>query len=659
MNYRADIDGLRALAVLSVVIFHLDISGFEGGYVGVDIFFVISGYLITSIIIRNYEDGKFQLPAFYARRIRRLVPPLIATVAASLLGAAFLMTPDDMAAMSRSAAAALFSVSNFVFYAESGYWDTASELKPLLHTWSLGVEEQFYLFWPSLIIGMLSVRRVIAFGTSLALLALLGAALCVWYTSVDQSAAFYLLPFRVFQFALGAWLITLLNRINAFRGACPRYLPTLAFWPGLLGIAISVVAFDDGTTFPGWAVILPTVGAALVLASGALPGRLDPAARVLMQNPLSTWLGRVSYSMYLVHWPLIVLFRYRYGLELSAPDQLLLAIATLLATCALHYGIERRFYSRSMQTTSGDGKAPNRRFLLHTATAAGLVALVASSAWLGNGWAWRFTALALSPEAITQGMQDRFQLLAGACLLQSLLSSKDCKLDADVQVLVLGNSVEVDGYNFIRTAYGDDPDVNIILFGNANQCKKVRYRSGRLVTDDETCREMLDALFDPAMLSRLDIVVYAANQPYAVNKKNFLHIFRGLLAANPRIRLVTFGGYINTRRPCSYYINRANSTDACALPENVRYFADSPEDEPLNKAFRELEAFYIDRVSLLCENRALETCRTRTDAGVPAMYDDVHSSLEFAQMSGQMYAAKYPHLLHDLASGNAASADNR
>ena len=161
LKYRADIDGLRAIAVLSVVLFHLDFALFEGGFVGVDVFFVISGYLITSIIKHKYENQDFKLADFYARRIRRLVPPLIATIAATLFGAALIMTPYDMVGFSRSAVAALFSLSNIVFYLESGYWDTASELKPLLHTWSLGVEEQFYLFWPALIIGLLSIRRVV------------------------------------------------------------------------------------------------------------------------------------------------------------------------------------------------------------------------------------------------------------------------------------------------------------------------------------------------------------------------------------------------------------------------------------------------------------------------------------------------------------------
>lgn len=644
MNYRADIDGLRAIAVLAVVIFHLDVAGFSGGYIGVDVFFVISGFLITSIIKSKCDAQSFELPDFYFRRIRRLVPPLIATIAATTLAAAFTLTPHDMVAYARSAAAALFSLSNFVFYFESGYWDSASELKPLLHTWSLGVEEQFYLFWPALIIGLLGLRRHIGFGASLTIITVLGAALCIWFTGIDPSAAFYLLPFRVFQFAMGAALIPLTATLVKHSLAPPR-APAIAFWSGLACIGVSIATFSGEIAFPGWAVLLPTIGSALVLLSGALPGERPSVIKGLMQNPVSTWLGRVSYSMYLVHWPIIVLYRYRYGLELDALDQLLLAAATLLATCLLHYGVEHRFYQRGAASGTGGG-----RFALRTAVSAGAMALVCASAWLGDGWSWRFPSLALTAAEIEDGMAKRFERSSGACTLKRDLASERCNLAADIQVLVLGNSAEVDGFNFINAAYGADSDTNIMLFGSANRCKDLREENGRFLSSDITCQTMLDSLFDPAMLARLDIVVYAANQPYGANKRTFLDILQKLKASNPDIQVVTFGSYINTKRKCSYYINRANSSAACAHPDNVAYFADEEHVQPLAEFLKPLEAHYIDRVDLLCKNRVLETCSTRTQDGTPVLYDTRHTSLEFAEMSGALYGERYPDLLRDLAT---------
>lgn len=647
MNYRADIDGLRAIAVLSVVLFHLEVPGFQTGYVGVDIFFVISGYLITSIIKTKYEDNTFSLSDFYIRRIRRLIPPLIATVAITFLGAAYIMTPSDMVAFSRSASAALFSLSNIVFYSEAGYWDTASELKPLLHTWSLSVEEQFYLFWPALIIGLLSIRRTISFGASLALISIFGAILCIWYTGIDQSAAFYLLPFRVFQFAVGALLIPLTSTLQQSTKISRYIRPSLAFWSGTLLVLISVIGLDRDTVFPGWAVLLPTLGSALMLLGGAMSGQLH--TRALVQNGVSTWLGRVSYSMYLVHWPIIVLFRYQFGIELTVTDQLILAVSTLVATCALHYGIERRFYQRNRSGADTLTTVSGNRLAFRSVLVAGLLALIASSAWwTGGGWAWRFPTLSLSAEQIAQGYKDRSKKYDLACSLENLEANQACDLDAKFQVLVLGNSHEPDAYNFFSAGYGDDKDINLVAFGYPNPCLPLKQKTGPFPTEDEQCNARINALFDPALLANLDVVLYAANRPYSKTKYSFLTVLQQLKRLNPEIKIVTYGGYINTKRPCAYYINKTNTTQSCVLSENVSYFSDDEGSKVLLGEFKEIESYYIDRVDLLCESRLLNTCRTRTDDGIPALYDKTHISFEFAEMSGRMYAKKHPNLIREL-----------
>ena len=647
MNYRADIDGLRAIAVLCVVIFHLGVAGFQGGYVGVDVFFVISGFLITAIIKQGQENLSFRFTDFYARRIRRLLPPLIATVAFTVLGATFILTPEDMTPFARSATAALFSVSNFAFYAESGYWDAASELKPLLHTWSLGVEEQFYLFWPALIMLLLTLRKRVPFGVSLTLITLAGAALCIGYSTVDPSAAFYLLPFRVFQFSLGALIIPLSSAQANTAFARSRWLPSVSFWLGLSCIGASVGSFDEATRFPGWAVLLPTTGAALILLVGTARTGLPRIPRALLENSLSLWLGRVSYSMYLVHWPLIVLYRYYHGLELHIADQLTLAASILVATCILHYGIERRFYRRSKNSDKDVAAISNNQFALRTVGVSVFLAAITANAWLSNGWAWRFPTIHLSTEQIEAGKQKRFNKTVRVCRLANL-NAASCDMEADIQIVVLGNSSEVDGYNFMSAAYGEDPDVNLILFGNANRCAPVRGVLSGFVTDYANCQNVLDKLFEPAFLGRLDIIVYAANQPYGANKALFLQILQALKEARPAIKIVTFGGYINTVRPCTHYVNKTGTSDSCAAPENVSYFADKIMEKPLHEAFNNLESYYIDRVALLCRNRALETCRTRAHDGTPLLYDRVHYSLPFSAMSGRLFAKQHPLLLTKL-----------
>jgi hypothetical protein len=254
----------------------------------------------------------------------------------------------------------------------------------------------------------------------------------------------------------------------------------------------------------------------------------------------------------------------------------------------------------------------------------------------------------LSAEQISKGEQDRFRKLRNVCELKDAQTISHCDFAAKTQVLVLGDSTVVDTYHFIDGGFGNDKSLNVILFGNViNQCRKLREESGRFVTKDQTCQNQLTALFDPGMVASLDMVIYSVNRPYGGKNAKLLNLLHRLKSLNPQIRILTMGGYINTKRPCAYYINKTNTTDACALPENVDYFEGDPSREPLFSQFRAIESYYIDRVALLCKNRLLQTCRTRTNQGIPVLYDTIHNSLEFAEMTGKMYAKKYPGLLHD------------
>ncbi|WP_028302540.1 acyltransferase family protein [Oceanospirillum beijerinckii] len=200
-SYRLDIDGLRALAVLLVLGFHLNLELISGGHIGVDAFFVLSGFLITSILVEQISQNQFSIRQFYLRRIQRLFPALYTTVLLTFIAAAFILLPNNFEQFARSAIAAIFSLSNVLFWAESGYWDIASESKPLLHTWSLGVEEQFYLVWPVLLLVLIRLKLPVL--RILTAITALGFLLSYFYSQFDLSGAFYLLPARVFQFSAG------------------------------------------------------------------------------------------------------------------------------------------------------------------------------------------------------------------------------------------------------------------------------------------------------------------------------------------------------------------------------------------------------------------------------------------------------------------------
>ena len=346
-RYLPDIDGLRALAVMAVVLFHLDVPGLDGGYVGVDIFFVISGFLISGILVDRINGDTLRFSEFYSSRIRRLLPAVLATVAATAIAAVLLLQPLELQSFGRSALAAIFSAANFVFYVESGYWDSDSALKPLLHMWSLGVEEQFYLFWPALVWLFIKIGGHRGFVISMCLLLVLSLWASITYTTSDQPAAFFLLPFRVWQFCLGALAMVLWRRQKV--SICGQQLLRSA---GLALCCVAIATFADGSQFPGWLALIPSIGAAMVLIGASAT---DPSP--ILANSLARWLGRVSYSMYLVHWPPIALYLSVTQHGITDAARLGLGALTLVLTVLLHYGVESRFYRRGEHRTGHWGGA--------------------------------------------------------------------------------------------------------------------------------------------------------------------------------------------------------------------------------------------------------------------------------------------------------------
>lgn len=633
MVYRSEIDGLRALAVLVVVIFHLGTPGFDGGFIGVDVFFVISGYLITGLILDRFSAGNFSFADFYLRRIRRLLPALLVTVGLTALAAALFLTPYDYRFFSRSALAALFSVSNLLFFSEAGYWDADSDLKPLLHTWSLGVEEQFYLFWPALVILALhwGGRRLLH--SFLVVTVVFGSAAAAYMTSIDPAAAFYLFPFRMSQFALGALVPWICSR-SPVRSVGGRVGGTdLMALSGLACIAYSSVSFGAETAFPGSAALVPSVGAALVLIAirGEAPGILLAGLR----HPVCVWLGKTSYSLYLVHWPIVALYRYHFRTNPAPRDQLLLFVVMLALGAVLHYGVERRFYRRAGESRLSRPALDNRRFALRLAGVLALLCVLPASGWY-SGWEWRFPRMTLSADAIEAGKRRRFVDSRGACSLRD--DNWRACATGPVSVLVLGHSHEVDGFNFLNAVYRDDPEVKLVRFGGILECRPVSVREGRPSTANSDCQQRFDALLSATTAEAFDVlVVSASDRAFSQTNRSFLVTLRRLRELNPKLRVITFGSYLQTRYPCARLINESGSPRACSSPDNVSYFEADAESEPLFEDFMTLTDLYIDRVALLCRQRVLQTCAVQTPEGVPVFYDRHHFSLEFAHYAGRRY----------------------
>lgn len=337
--FRADIEGLRGVAILLVVLFHCDMPGFLGGFVGVDVFFVLSGFLITGILVHEIQTtSRLNLVEFYARRARRLLPAFAVTLVATLLIGTFILTPQELDLAGRAARSAAVHMSNVFFDKNSGdYFSPKVQSNPLLHTWSLAVEEQFYLFWPLLI--LLSVRwwrSANALFTLLAGLTLISLGIGIGFTLKGGTFAFYELPARAWEFGIGG-LALFLSRKN--QRAFSSWRPAMG-WLGFLAIlgTAHFLSVTSATSFPGWVALIPTLGTAAILITGTeQPYR--GIGVLLASSPLQR-LGTLSYSWYLWHWPFLV-FSAVLLPSLSAPGKVGVAAISLAVAAVSHHFIER------------------------------------------------------------------------------------------------------------------------------------------------------------------------------------------------------------------------------------------------------------------------------------------------------------------------------
>lgn len=308
-EYRADIDGLRAVAILPVLFFHAGLNFFSGGYVGVDVFFVISGFLITRIIYEEIQADQFSILKFYERRARRILPALLVVCVFSSVMAWWLFIPSDFKAFSKTIMSTMLFYSNIQFLEETGYFATASELKPLLHTWSLAVEEQFYIVFPLLMAGVWALWRR-ALKPAVALFFLASFVGCVILTDMRQVYAFFLSPTRAWELALGS-----LIAMNVFPVIRSRGAREVISASGLGLIICAILTFDQSTPFPSYFALMPALGAGLLIYGGGYGDTITK--RILSLKPF-VLIGLVSYSLYLWHWPLIVFAKYQTGGHLSS-----------------------------------------------------------------------------------------------------------------------------------------------------------------------------------------------------------------------------------------------------------------------------------------------------------------------------------------------------
>lgn len=564
---------------MAVVLYHLGFAALPGGFVGVDVFFVISGYLITGIVSRKLQEGSFSLPDFFVRRIRRLFPAMFVVVCLTLVGGYFLLSPPDLAKLGASSVSAIFSFSNIYFWSGTGYFDTDAMTKPLLHTWSLGVEEQFYLFWPLLLIAIWKWFGG-RFASVIAVVGVASFAACQFILPTSQETSFFWTPLRAYEFAVGGILAAINPRPTS------KSITNILFVLGAVLITYPIAYFNHSTAFPGWSALIPCLGTALLILAAP-----HSSFKNIIGSKPAVWIGKCSYSIYLVHWPLIVLFSYYY---LDAPElqhKLLLLAASVALGYALFAVVEQPFRNGTVAAKFKSG----RTAIVSACTVVVAMSAISLNAWTSDGWAWRL------PEDLRKSMdvvlQQRLDYWESAWKSHRKFQGDKPK------VYVIGNSHAVDIYYAIK----QNPNLDVVIDGTTtHRC----YALNVALEPEfkEKCQSLLAQLAHTDNAKNADFIVI--NELYRVEQDNSTYIdslkksITIIREVNPTAKIIIFGPKATYNTPIYVKLleyGRLRGADKYV----TRYYTNSPQkieafDKLLSKLANENGWGYFSMYSSFC-----------------------------------------------------------
>jgi peptidoglycan/LPS O-acetylase OafA/YrhL len=637
LDYRPDLDGMRGLGALVIILFHVGFAEPSGGFVTLDMFFVISGFLITRLIRHEYlGSDSFSYSNFYVRRARRLMPALFFTLGACLAVGAVVFAPHDLARFGGAVVHAVASLSNYYFWSEAGYFDAESSLKPLLHTWSLGVEEQFYLIWPACLVFLLArARRLVLpvlLGVGLFSLALnvvfgdgevyflkrLWPATANWFAD-GHSTIYFLTPFRVFEFAIGAACVWVLDR----PGPRQAFSEILSL-SGLLMLVAPMFIYDEATLFPSVYALPPCLGTALLICT---PGAR--CNRLLGYRPF-VGLGLASYSIYLAHQPIMAFYRYAVG-GLSTGERWALCFASVAAGLAMYRWVEKPFrHGPREKRWSPAG------FGLGCALCAVGLVVVSANAWGTLGWTWRY------------GESDAIQAFAR---VDDYRRAREVRLSQQAaayfeggenRILVIGDSLSDD----LLIGLSANFDARFEVRSHSYRPKCGSLLSGQITSGDAECERIVSLLNRSLKIPIADQfwISFQHNQPHDPTEVATLVDYLKQRASG-RPRFVLFG------RGPDLLGFQAEAISMLADGESIENIekrargavADVAElDQQLQEVATANGATFVSKFDLFCDG---QRCKYFTDAGGLMFWDTNHLTVEGSEWFGRKIVADFDRLM--------------
>ena len=636
-TYRADIDGLRAVAVLAVILFHINKDLLPGGFIGVDVFFVISGYLISLIIIRDIITNKFSIAEFYRRRIKRIFPPLTIVLITTIGISQFILLPEDALAVAKSGLWSAFSMANVYFwlFQDTSYFATASNQLPLLHLWSLGIEEQFYIIWPFALLFFLRSKHKIHFFAIFGLIGILSFALGEFLFSHAPSFTYYMLPTRAGELLLGGILAQFI--IKKEKLEIPKVVVFMVSLLGLLMIIVSLFLLSENSVFPGVRALLPTLGTAALIFSGHY-GNTAPN-RLLKIKPMS-WIGLISYSAYLWHWPILAFYHYG-NFKITILSGIIIFFITLFIAWLSYAYIE---------TPARNSKKTIKETIIYYFLAPSVIVILVSAASIslrGYGLRWfseeyRTTRTKIHDQTRPAYDYDyvcQYWLAADVetndpdCVIgdNKNISPKVILLgdsNASHYIGILGTFAKKAGFQFRNIEVSSCPPINadVTPFGPPTRIQE--------------CNKSQELIFKS--LNEYKVVIMSASWAGYFNQDKFMNaVFETVQSLADDGKLVILLG----KAPIHPDYDRLCQEKAISFPMMICEYPYTPLSMEILKSNEKLREFanqhqnveYYDFNEFLCPNGY---CSVYDEDGYPLYYDTQHLSLDGSWRLGKQIYEK-------------------